>query len=241
MVDRSGLLALAQQVAPTTLAVQRCLPVDGVFDDLLPAGLARGQRVALTGPGATSLALALAGRPSQGGSWVAVVGAAGLGLAAAEELGVRLDRLVVVDPPPTARWGATVASLFDGFEIVIVAPGHPVSARDDRRLSARAREEGAVVLQLAPSGQGRWPGADVELAVDAVSWDGLGEGHGYLRGRRVTVRSGGRRGAARPRRLELWLPDPDGRLRPVTPGAALSAEGALVPGDADPPRLSSVG
>lgn len=229
---RSALLALAPRVAPVSLAVERSLPVDEAFAGILPSGLTRGQRVAMAGPGATSLALALAAGPTRQSSWVGVVGGSSLGLAAAEELGVRLERMVVVDAPPAGRWGATVAALVEGFEVVIVAPGHPVSARDDRRLSARVREEGAVVLQLGRN----WAGADVELTVAASSWHGLGEGHGHLRARRVCVNVAGRRAGARPRRAELWLPDPQGRLRPVGPShPSGSGEGS------GPPVLSSVG
>ncbi|MST34224.1 hypothetical protein GHK86_16030, partial [Acidimicrobiaceae bacterium USS-CC1] len=52
---------------------------------------------------ATSLALTLAAGPSRAGSWVAAVGVPCLGARAAAELGVDLDRLVLV-PEAGEQW-----------------------------------------------------------------------------------------------------------------------------------------
>jgi len=46
----------------------------------------------------------------------------------------------------------------------------------------------------------------------AARWQGLGDGHGHLQARRLTVEATGRRRSAQPRRAELWLPDPDGHI-----------------------------
>jgi hypothetical protein len=101
-----------------------------------------------------------------------------------------------------------------------VHAGHPVRAADGRRLVARTRERGAVLVQVGgarPTGD-LWPeGADVALRVVQATWEGLGEGHGHLRARRVTVEAGGRREAARTRRAELWLPSADGTVEEVLP------------------------
>src|SRR5690606_31025415 len=80
---------------------------------------------------------------------------------------------------------------------------------------------------------------ELSLTVVATAWEGLGRGHGHLRARRATVEAGGRRGADRPRRAELWLPGPGGTLAaaPPAPVEALRRPGA--PGDlrrAQPPR-----
>ena len=104
--------------------------------------------MAVGGPGtqataatAAALALALAAGPSAGGSWAAAVGMPDLGLVAAAEAGIALERFALV-PYPTGRrpgvgvgphapeacgtrpgllrpagkttWGDVVASLIDG-------------------------------------------------------------------------------------------------------------------------------
>jgi hypothetical protein len=165
--------------------------------------------------GSTSLALAVAAGPSGAGSWVAAIGVPSLGLAAAAGFGVDLGRLVLVTDPPPESWGTVVATMLDAFDVVIARPvGRRVPAGEGRRLAARARERGAVLVRL---GDG-WPeAADTTLTVVATEWEGLGLGHGHLRARRATVEAGGRRAADRPRRLDLWLPGPGGALA-VAPG-----------------------
>lgn len=220
---RPGSLTEAAELArPTVLAEERTLPVIPALAALLPDGaLQRGATVAVDGgPGATSLALGLLAGPSQAGSWTAVVGLDDLGLAAAAELGVDLERLVLVVEPPPATWGAVVAALVGAFDVVVVAPRHRVRAGDARRLAARVRERGTVLVAVggdaiggAPAGLGL--DVDVRLAVTGRRWVGLELGHGHLRACRVVVEAGGRRRAARPRRAALWLPDPEGRVAPA--------------------------
>ena len=216
---------LGALVQPTTLAREQRLPVLPALTSLVPgAGLRRGSTLSVDGPAATSLALAAAAGPSQDGAWVAVVGFSSLGLLAAAELGIALDRLVLVADPSGDddhdAWPSVVAALVDAFEVVLVHASHRVRAADGRRLVARTRERGAVLVQVGghrPTGA-MWPeGADVTLDVVDAAWEGLGEGHGHLRARRVTVEAGGRREAARPRRAELWLPSVDGTVEEVLP------------------------
>lgn len=211
--------ALAEAVRPTTLAQDQRLAVHPALAALVPGGgLRRGSTLSTDGPAATSLALAVAAEASADGAWVAAVGFPSLGLLAAAELGVALERLVLVAAPDTsigpdgdsAAWAAAVAALVDAFDLVLVHAEHRVRARDARRLAARARERGSVLIQV---GSRPWPeGADVTLEVTDAAWEGLGEGHGHLRARRVTVVGGGRREAARPRSASLWLPSVDGEI-----------------------------
>jgi len=215
---------LVERVRPTTLATDQRLPVLPALEPLVPGGgLRRGSTLSIDGPAATSLALATAAAASQAGAWVAAVGFPSLGLVAAAELGVALGRLVLVaspdtDPGPdneTAAWAAAVAALVDAFEIVLVQADHRISGRDARRLAARTRERDGVLVQV---GSRSWPeGADVTLEVTDAAWEGLGEGYGHLRSRRVSVVGGGRREAARPRLAELWLPSVDGTVEAVLP------------------------
>lgn len=224
-------------VAPASAAAGQVLPVLPPLRPLLPGGgLRRGVTLevgvgALVGtpsdflgsePGAASggsaLLLALLAGPSRAGSWCALVGAPGVGVAAASEAGVDLAHLALV-PAPGAGWARVVAALVEGFDVVAVRPPAGVSAADQRMLSARARHHGAVLLSL-----GSWPGAEVRLAATSAAWEGLGAGHGRLRARRVLVRAGGRGAAGgRPRAAELWLPadaDPVAAVAPARPDRA---------------------
>ncbi|BCJ77844.1 hypothetical protein CS0771_73880 [Catellatospora sp. IY07-71] len=195
------------------LGVDRLLPVLPELRELLPGhGLRRGSTVAVApsgGPGcggATSLLLALLSAASSAGSWCAVVGLPTLGLAAAAEFGIVLDRLALV-PHPGPQWTTVTGALLDGFDVVVAAPTGPVAASVRRQLAARARQRGSVLVPF-----GDWDGADVVLSPVAGAWLGLGRGHGRLRCRELSVTARGKGAAARPRRVTMWLPAPSGPL-----------------------------
>ena len=87
--------------------------------------------------GSTSLVLGLLAHASRHGGWVAVVGLPSVGLLAAHQIGLVLDRLVLVpDPGPDAP--RVLAALVDGVDAV-VAGDVALLDSDRRRLSARAR------------------------------------------------------------------------------------------------------
>ncbi|MCU1374778.1 MAG: uncharacterized protein JWO68_2064 [Actinomycetia bacterium] len=207
---REALVRARQRTTPLVLARDRSLPVLEALHPLLPDGLRRGSVVGVAGgPGATTLALALAVATSAAGSWTAVVGAPSLGLLAVDELGVTPERLLVVPEPRRESWATVVAALIDAVDLVVLA-ARRVAPGEVRRLTARAREREAVLVALPPSG---WPGADVRLTVGRSTWDGpCGGGAGRLVARRAEVVADGRGAAARQRRATLWLPGPDGRL-----------------------------
>jgi hypothetical protein len=208
---------LAERVRPVTLTREHRLPVLPALEGVLPgAGLRRGATVSVTAAGvggATSLALALVAQASMAGSWIATVGLPSLGLVAADELGVALERLVLVAAPERDAWGGVVAALVDGFDLVILQAGRTgVRPADGRRLVARARERGSVLVQLGAG----WPeGADLTLQITRARWEGLDDGHGHLRARKVRVVRGGRGEAAQPQRVDLWLPGPSGLVEVV--------------------------
>ena len=193
---------------PVSLARERTLPVLPALTDLLPeGGLRRGSTVAVSG--ATSLALALLAGPSQAGSWCAAVGLPSLGLVAAAEVGVALERFPLVARPGD-EWPAVVAALVDAVDVVLVRLPRHVRNGDARRLVAKARDRGAV---LVTTGGSSAIAADVRLSVASCTWEGLGNGHGLLRARRLDVVASGRGAAARERRVSLWLPAADGTIR----------------------------
>ena len=224
---------LVEQIRPVTFAHERALPVLPALEPLLPAGgLRRGATVQVAGgPGSTALALALLAGPTRAGSWAACVGVPELGWAAAAELGVAMERIVVVRPTERS-WTTVLATLVDAFDLVVCGPEQAPTPTEVRRLTARARERGAVVLAVAgPAGlhaRRAWPGADVRLTVVDADWAGPGQGWGHLTARRATVSVEGRRGMDRPRRTELWLPGPDG-VALVHPGSAGRGEAGSAP------------
>src|SRR5437588_5350206 len=117
---------------PVSLARERTLPVLSALAGLLPeGGLRRGSTVAISGT--TSLALALLAGPSQAGSWCAAVGLPSLGLVAAAEVGVALERFPLVARPGGAC-PAVVATLLEAVDVVLVCLPRTVRQADDRRL-----------------------------------------------------------------------------------------------------------
>ena len=190
---------LATRARPVVLARDERLPVLPPLEPLLPGGgLRRGSVVAVSGSNA--LLLAVVAAASAAGSWVGAVGLPDLGLVAAERIGVALERLALV-PDPGSQWPTVTGALLDALDIVIVQPPARARAADTRRLQAKARERGSVLVAA-----GGWPeGADVRLAVTARRWAGLGDGHGHLQSCEVDVVVSGRGAASREQRGRLLL------------------------------------
>jgi hypothetical protein len=222
-MELAGLLSqgLVTRHAPTSgnelPAARRTLPLLPAFADLMPNGaLQRGSVVACEGPAAVSLALALAAGPSHDGCWVGIAGLPFVGLGAAAELGLVLQRVVaVVDPPSPfteAQWADLAAALVDGFDIVLLGPVmQQLRPTTVRRLQARLQSRGAVAITVGVPGLG----ADVRFESANPEWVGLGHGHGVARGRVAEVRCTGRR-IPRPRQASLWLPTADGEVGVVS-------------------------
>jgi hypothetical protein len=215
--DVEALVRAASLSRPVTLAREHLVPTSPALASLLPEGaLRRGSLVAVRGSAATSLALAVAAGPSAAGSWVGVVGLPSLGLLAAAEAGVALERLLLVASPEPSGWSTVVATLLDGVDVVLAGSPRSLRPADARRLQARARDRGAVLVVV---GGADTLEADVVLTATAVAWEGLGQGAGHLQARRVAVEATGRRASARPRRANLWLPDSAGGATVVEPEA----------------------
>ncbi|OLT47705.1 hypothetical protein BJF85_15040 [Saccharomonospora sp. CUA-673] len=200
------------------------LPVARPLADLLPwGGLRRGSTVSVSG--STSVLLALLAEATAHGSWAAAVGMPRLGVVAAQEIGVEIRRLALV-PRPGGDVAAVTAALFDGMDLVVLPAGTARGSRGApdpglaRRLSARARNRGAVLLTF-----GSWPGAEVELRGRPAQWSGVDDGYGLLTRREVVIEATGRRGAARPRRTTVALPGPSGRLEPIDRGGGVGGVG----------------
>lgn len=223
---RARLAALAPKLGSTVagagtgvttaavLAAERVVPVHPGLGGVLPQGLVQGTTVACAGAGATSAALLVVAEASQRGAWVGVAGLDTLGVQAAGEAGVDVERIVAVRGRPggldDGTWGQVLAAMVDGFDLVVLGPDVIVRAGTARRVQARAQARGAVLV-LAGEVAGFVP--DLQVRTDA-RWEGLGHGHGHLRARRMRVEVQGRR-VPRPRRDDLWFPAADGRVAPV--------------------------
>jgi len=174
------------------------LPVPAQLAEVLPDGLRRGGTTAVLG--STSLVLTLLAHACAGGAWAAVVGQPTIGLLAAAQAGVALDRLALV-PRPGADAAAVLAALVDGLDVVVVGPDVALGEADRRRLSSRARERGAVLLPTVA-----WAGASAVLTVEQARWTGVGAGDGRLRTHSLRVARTGRGSAAVPHVVEVTLP-----------------------------------
>lgn len=226
------------------LAGERVVPVAEPLADLLPQrGLVRGQAVACRGSAAWSLALALGADATRAGSWMVVVGLPGFGLQAAAEAGVALERTVVVAAPPPDQWAVTLGAAVDGAEVVLAPADAALPASEARRVHARLRTRGSILLLLdgsAPSGAvtsaavtsaAGTPGAvtpDLELSATTLVWEGIGQGDGRLVRRRVAVEVAGRR-ARTGRRCEIYLPDAGGGSSAVVAPPAVLHPGRGTP------------
>jgi hypothetical protein len=200
------------------------LPVTPALAELLPGGgLRRGSTVSVSG--STALILALLAEATQQGSWAAITGLPELGVAAAAELGVDLDRFALI-PHPGAEVVGVVSALIDGFDLVVLGPVATGGVQPPlaRRLAGRVRNRGAVLITA-----GAWPGVDLELRVTHRKWRGLTEdGFGHLEYRDVATTSRGRGAAARPHTVALQLPGPGGAAaagRPVARRGLTEAAG----------------
>ncbi len=186
------LAALTERVAPVVLARERTMPVGDELAGLFAeGGLVRGRTVACQGPAATSTALALVAAAVTAGAWMAVVDLPTIGLDAASELGVPLERIVAIETGgDQARWVEVVAAAADGFDVLLVRVPSELAAAGSRKLAVRLRQRDVVTIVLGDPGA---MACDGVLHTGEPQWTGLGEGHGHLRERRVVVQASGRR------------------------------------------------
>ncbi|MGC8628250.1 MAG: hypothetical protein ACP5VR_12015 [Acidimicrobiales bacterium] len=223
--------------AGAVLARGKVLSLAGALAPLFPgSALRKGSTVVVRrGQGAvngtTTLALVLLGNLCRDDLRCAVVGVPELCLVAASQMGTELERLVLV-PAAGPKWPLVVAALLEGLDVVLLKlPGYARPA-DARRLEARAREKGPVLVVMGPG----WPRADVYLEVVAARWQGLQRGYGHLERCEIEVVASGRAVGPRERRAKLHLSVPSlpgaaapGAAAGVAAGVAL---GATVPGAA---------
>ena len=174
----------------------QALPVRAELADLVPGRqITPGAVLAVTG--SRMLIYQLLSAASQAGNWVAIVGEPNLGVVALVESGLVLERVAVV-PDPGINAANVCAALLDAMSVVIGDIG--LTDAERRRLAARARERGTVIVSDAP-----WAGANLAYRVVSRSWVGANQGEGWLQHCRLAVERTGRAAAAKPKRFEIEL------------------------------------
>lgn len=184
------------------LANQRVLSLSPLVRNLFPdEGLKRGSTVVVSG--STSLALLTIAAASAEGSWCVALNMADLGIDAAVEAGVSLDRLALV-PNPGKQWAIVASTLAEAVDVVLVRPPGQVKESDARRLVAKARECGSVLIPVVEHSS-QWPLGDLRLHCNGFSFSGLNEGHGYLQRPRLMVNVEGRNKASMQRQAIIGI------------------------------------
>jgi hypothetical protein len=202
----------------------RLLPTHPAIASLLPGGgLKQGAMYSLEQ--SATLLMALIAGPSRAGSWCAVVGVPEFGVEAAASFGVDLERLVLV-PNPGDQWLAVTAAIADVMPVVVARPPKRASDGNLARLAARLRQRGSTLIVL-----GAWPQSEAMLSLSDSEWGGIGQGHGHLTTRQVTVTVSSRLG--RPRSARLWLPDPELQFTSVSQVPVSAVPVSAVPEQAE--------
>ncbi len=229
-----SLAELSTRLQPVARVDEQVLAVRHELVSLFPwGGLRRGS---ILDVGSVSLCWWVISEAVREGSWAAVVGLRDAGWASLPEHGVVADRVVAIDTPPPDVAVTALAALVDALDIVVVGPEITLRASDLRRLSARIRERGGVLIGVNPgpaAGSGWAEGVDLRIHMKSSRWVGAGRGDGVLHGREVEIEAQGKGAAARPRRVTLWSQgSADGRWRepvevldPVDAAVAFGASG----------------
>jgi hypothetical protein len=144
---------LAERLAQHRASGYGPLPVGPALSALFPSGgLERGHIYGCRGDASLSVLYALIARATQAGSWVATVNLFSLGLMSAREHGIALQRLLCVDTgTQPATWTQVMGACVDGLDVVVVyAP--QCSLHDARRIEARLKAHGSVLVIVGDPG-----------------------------------------------------------------------------------------
>ncbi len=175
-----------------------------VSDD--PLVLQPGRIVELSGPagmGLTRIGYRMLAGPSMMAPVVVLDMRGWMSPAAAWEVGVDPERLVVVRCPDPKVWPQVAAALCEGVSAMYAEVPTGVREQDLRRLAAliRARQMRTVLRPL----RGELPSGVTHLRMRAVEvvWEGVAAGHGRLGRRRLVLEISGKGAAGITRRIEV--------------------------------------
>ncbi|SNS44439.1 hypothetical protein SAMN06309944_0273 [Micrococcales bacterium KH10] len=164
------------------------------FSEVVPPQLRQRGIVAITG--STTVLLAALGEvmdaDARNPRWAALLGMPEIGMAAAAEQGIDLERLAVV-PEVGTQGAAIIAAALDGIDIVVCGPQASVAQLQQRKITARVRRHQRLLLSTYP-----WQNADLTLRVIRQRWWGTEQGHGWLRHAEAEIARSGRGAFAQP-------------------------------------------
>jgi hypothetical protein len=189
---------LSLQAEPeVTAATTQALPLNPAVAALVPGGRLKPGAV-ISVIGSRWLLFTLWGAASGAGAWAAVVGAADASAVAVAQAGVALERVVLV-PEPGVNVAAVCAALLEAM-CVVVGRNIVLSDAEKRRLAARARERGTIIISETP-----WPGAWLNFQIRNRTWEGADHGEGWLQRCQLDVERTGRGQAAQPKLFQVSL------------------------------------
>lgn len=144
----------------------------------VPAALQRVLPVLRTGAvhsiESRSLALQCLAAAVPTGAWSAIVGMPDVGVEAAADLGIAVDRLVLV-PTPGGAWNDAVASLAEVMPVVLAAGPARITSGEAARIEARLRAADACLIV-----HGAWPSPTTRIRSLGVDWRGTDAGLGRI-------------------------------------------------------------
>lgn len=195
----------AQRVSARAEAGFGPIPVAPALASLLPSsGLERGGVYACAGDAPMSLLFSLVATATSVGSWLAFVDVPRVGLMAAHEYGMALQRVMCVNSGGhTQSYAQVVGALVDGVDLVVVS-SPSCSVAEARRIVARAKASGSVLIILGRAGQFS---PDVVLSSSTTEW----HFHTHASSRTMSVQAHGRR-VYNQRALTVQLPAADGSV-----------------------------
>lgn len=211
-----SLRELAEKIRPVTWAQENRFVLEGQLGELLGGGVQAGSVLSCEGTGSSSFALLLATQLAGEQRWTAIVGAEEISPAAAIDMGLSPLRTAYIQS--TSRPADVVAALLGLIDVVVLDARLDLHSSQIRRLQARLREKGSVLIVLQPdvfrsgkalstrSSLANWS-ADISFQTSGWQWEGIGKGHGYLQVRRARLQKSGRRQANRFREQMYELSD----------------------------------
>jgi hypothetical protein len=197
--DRGAIETLQQRIRALEAGglTEAVFPVSEPLRELFPdGGLRRG--IMYQCDSSASLVWSLLAEASSRGIWCALVGLPDMGIAAAQDMGVNVDRLVLV-PYPGEQWLPVVGALSDVVGIIALGPVARPSDRMTATLMGRLRERDTTLLVSST-----WPKVEANIRVTSHHWEGLGRGHGMLSHHRLGLSFTARHGYS-PRRCDVVI------------------------------------
>lgn len=128
-----------------------------------------------------SLALRMLAAAIPSGGWSAIVGLADVGVEAAADAGVPVERVVLV-PQPGEAWASAVAGFAEVLPVVLAAAPPRLAPAEAARLAARVRGADGCLLVL-----GDWPQPASRIRTLGTAWGGVDDGLGRIRTARLEL------------------------------------------------------